>query len=155
MTIMASTDLDIRPATIHDLEELSTVHARSFHPVSPYMRRVFPDTQRMRDWWKDVHNYAINDPELTLMVVTSKTRNGAIVAMGRWRYYPKLPHQAIAVDGQAADLARSDGDLSAGSWTLLKTCTDTDIELYDAMAVFLAETHTNLMRSRPHYSTTS
>jgi len=105
----------------------------------------------MRDWWKQVHNYAILDPELTLMVVTSETSNGAIVAMGRWRYYPELPHQPIAVDGPAANLARSDGDLSAGSWTLLKTCPDTDSELYDPMAVFMAETHTSLMGNRPHY----
>ena len=142
--------MTVRQATKDDLEDLSTLFARSFHPVSPYMRRTFPDTQTMRHWWKQVHKYAILDPEVTLMVVL---RNNAIIAMARWRYYPRLPHEPLAVNAidADADLTNPEGDLSAGTWTLLKSSPDTNTEMYKAMMVFMQEVHIKYMSGKPHY----
>lgn len=144
-------DLSLRVATYADLGELSTLFARSFHPVSPYMRRLFPDTTLMRSWWKQVFAHAIADPEVTLMVVTSTSREDAIVALGRWRFFPEYPHDPVKVDGPEAEILKPDGDLSAGSWTLLKTCEETDqfIESYDAMISFLALGLQTYMKDRP------
>ena len=149
--LMASSDLTIRPATLDDVDELVDVYFRAFHPVSPFMVHTFPDTPQMRSWWAQLHRYAILDPEVTLMIVTSKSRNGAIVAMARRRYFPTLPHQATALEGPDADFVRPDGDLSAGSWTLCKMCPDIDAEMFEAMMGFMAQAHTRLMTGKRHF----
>ena len=149
--LMASPDLIIRPATLDDVDELVDVYFRAFHPVSPFMVRAFPDTTQMRSWWAQLHRYAVLDPEVTLMIVTSKSRNGAIVAMARRRYFPTLPHHPIALEGPDADFARPDGDLSAGTWTLCKMCPDINVEMFEAMMAFMAQAHTQLMTGKRHF----
>ncbi|KYG47047.1 hypothetical protein M433DRAFT_3186 [Acidomyces richmondensis BFW] len=47
-----------------DLESLSTMVARSFHPVNPYIKSVFPDTPLIRQWFSSAFADEMNKPAI-------------------------------------------------------------------------------------------
>ncbi|ETN37123.1 uncharacterized protein HMPREF1541_08113 [Cyphellophora europaea CBS 101466] len=153
---MATNSLKVRPATTSDLDQLSTIFTRSFHPVSPYMRRTFPDTAAMRAWWRSLYTTALADPEATLMVVTTEPsgNDDSVIALGQWRFFPDYPHRPPRLELESATSAQLDpnGNLAAGTWSLLRSCEDTDLELYRGMTGFLAEMHGKMMAGTPHYN---
>jgi GNAT superfamily N-acetyltransferase len=140
---MAKHDLTIREAELSDLDDLSTLFQRSFHPKSPYMRRTFPDSRGMRQWWRAANEFAILDPDVRLLVVTSEKRIGGIVAYARCRFYTdQTPTAMTSCSGE---------DLSAGTWTLMGPPPEGELELFQAMADFLGEMHHMHMAGRAHY----
>ena len=52
-----------------NVESLSTIFARSFHPVNPFMRRVLPDTAQMRQWWSQIFTVEVQDPACKVLTV--------------------------------------------------------------------------------------
>jgi ribosomal protein S18 acetylase RimI-like enzyme len=136
-------DLTVREAELSDLDELSTLFQRSFHPTSPYMRRTFPDSERMRQWWRAVNEFAILDPDVRLMVVTSARREESIVAYGRWRFYADQRPKPLTSD--------SGPTLSAGTWTLMGPPPEGEMELFHGFADFLGEMHHRYMSGKAHY----
>lgn len=45
------TSLPITEATPANIASLTTIVARSFHPVNPFIKKCLPDTPQMRQWW--------------------------------------------------------------------------------------------------------
>ncbi|KAF2095282.1 acyl-CoA N-acyltransferase [Rhizodiscina lignyota] len=134
---MASTTsgvLAARHAEPSDLPALVNVFAKSFHPVSPFMRRAFPDTPIMREWWKKVHTFAIDDPDVRLLIVTDLSSD-SIVALLRYRIHGP----------SSADLV-----VDAGTWSRVPLSVDHDHELCNAFTDFLAEGRRVFIGGRPH-----
>lgn len=80
-------------------------------------------------------------------------RDDVAIAMARWRYYPDLPQQAakVNVPPGLAEMVKPDGDLSAGTWTMLNSCADTNTEMYEAMMDYMHEIYYKFMSGKPHY----
>ncbi|WPH02324.1 Hypothetical protein R9X50_00518700 [Acrodontium crateriforme] len=55
--------IEIREAIDSDVSSLSTVVARAFHPVNPYIKQCIPDTAQWRQWWEKALLESIADPK--------------------------------------------------------------------------------------------
>ncbi|KAI7483285.1 hypothetical protein KC357_g3376 [Hortaea werneckii] len=51
------------------LDSLETIVPRAFHPTNPYIRKVFPDTPLIREWWRTNFAKQISNPACKLLVV--------------------------------------------------------------------------------------
>ena len=65
----------IRPATLPDLPFLSTIVPRSFHPTNPYIRKLFPDTPLLRQWWTDIWTSKLQTPATSHVLTVEETPN--------------------------------------------------------------------------------
>lgn len=64
-----SEDFSVGESTLSDLDSLSTVVARSFHPVNDYIQKTLPDTPLVRDWWKRTFNTGLSQQPETCHVL--------------------------------------------------------------------------------------
>ncbi|KAL0562788.1 hypothetical protein V5O48_019290 [Marasmius crinis-equi] len=117
---------------------MAPIFARSFHPVSPYMVRAFPDTHVIESWWESVHNYSITSPDISIHVVTHGEH---IVALARWRF------SSSTWDTEEPE---TPGDLTSGTWSLIPLSSGHDEELCKSMIDFMGVTRKSYMSGRPH-----
>jgi GNAT superfamily N-acetyltransferase len=124
--------LELQEVVSDDLPEVATIFPRSFHPISSYMRKAFPDTPTMRRWWTDISQTAFDDPNTHLMKVIDRKNNDVIVALGRWRF------------------SREDEPIHGGAFSSIPLTEDHDRERFAAMIDFQVEQRQSLMSRRPH-----
>lgn len=68
-TNAAEEDFSVNEAGLGDVHSLSTIVARAFHPVNPFIKNVFPDTARIREWWSAVFTEEISSSPGTCHVL--------------------------------------------------------------------------------------
>jgi hypothetical protein len=131
---MQRTPTQLRQATNADIPRLVDVFFEAFHPVSPYMRQAQPDTMIVRKFWDTTFRQALDDPELTVMVVVDcSVEPHRIIALGRFRLSPPS------------------ASLDAGQWSRIPWTEDHDVELCDGFASFLASCRQKMMHGVEHY----
>jgi GNAT superfamily N-acetyltransferase len=116
-----------------DLPALQHTFAASFHPVSPFMVQVFPDTPVMREWWTTVNTYALNDATASL-TIAADTTTGAILGLIRTSIasFPSVP------------------EVNAGAWSHVPLTSDHDKLLYDGMVDFMIQQRRVFMSTTRH-----
>ncbi|KAF2774284.1 hypothetical protein EJ03DRAFT_3964 [Teratosphaeria nubilosa] len=72
-TTMNASPFRVEDASISDLDSLSTILARSFHPVNPYIKETIPDTPATRTWWKAVFKNSIEYPKSHVLIAVDTT----------------------------------------------------------------------------------
>jgi ribosomal protein S18 acetylase RimI-like enzyme len=128
----------LRPATAAEIPVLASVWYDAFHPVSPFMRQVFPDTPLIREYWTKANTYALNDPHIRTMVVASgATKPEQVIAVARF--------QAPPADGSVSQL------LDAGTWSRIPWTTDHDVETLSTAVAFQSAGREKAMKGKRHY----
>ena len=138
--------LQIRPATLQDVEAMSTIFFKSFHPVSEYMQQAFPNTPVVQEWWKQVYTAGINDPDATLMVVTDPEKNGEITALEIWRTYKDENQHHRIEESRAQHNPLAD----AGTFGYVPLTSDHNQEYVNAAIGFMIKTHKQYVGDKPH-----
>jgi hypothetical protein len=131
----APRSLELCEANGTDVPALSSIFAESFHPVSSFMKQAIPDTLQTSQWWSEMYNFALNDPEVRIMKVVDAAADQKIVALAQWRLPARL--RAMAVN--------------AGSWSAVPLTGDHDKVLCNAFIDLMAEQRRAVMQDRPHY----
>ncbi|KAI7283383.1 hypothetical protein KC345_g3017 [Hortaea werneckii] len=106
------------------LDSLQTIVPRAFHPTNPYIRKVFPDTPLIRQWWRINFAQQIANPACKVLVVvdpsdettirgllTMKQMEPAEHGSGSWTANALTPdHDQVAfrpmIDGMTAHRER-------------------------------------------------
>ena len=114
-----------------NVESLSTIFARSFHPVNAFMRRVIPDTVLMRQWWMQLFTAELQDPACKVLTVLE-------------------PETGVAI---GILLLRLHGPQETGSgiWTMCDVTEDHDRESYNHMIDGMTEHRERTMLGKPHF----
>ncbi|KAK1071799.1 hypothetical protein LTR12_008566 [Friedmanniomyces endolithicus] len=123
--------IGVLEASESNVPSLSTIVARSFHPVNPYIRKVLPDTPHLRKWWSNIFTNQIEDSNTHLLTALDPKTNTAIAVLSMRR--------------MAAD------DKGAGSWNNHDLTPDHDVVGYKAMIDSMGEHRERLMLGRPHF----
>ncbi|KAK5129655.1 hypothetical protein LTR08_002980 [Meristemomyces frigidus] len=114
-----------------NLESLSTIHARSFHPVNPFMERVIPDTAVMRQWWAQLFTVEIQDTACKVLTALDPD-TGTVIGILTLRL---LGPQ----------------DRGSGIWTMCDVTDDHDREAYRLMIGGMTEHRERIMLGKPHF----
>lgn len=133
--LKAPRSLELCEANDTDLPALSSIFAKSFHPVSSFMKQAIPDTLQTSQWWSEMYSFGLNDPEVQIMKVVDAAADKRIVALAQWRLPARL--RAMAVN--------------AGSWSAVPLTGDHDKVLCNAFIGLMAEQRRAVMQDRPHY----
>lgn len=123
----------ISEAEESDLDSLTTIVPRAFHPVNPYIKRALPDTPSVRAWWKEIFTSEINDRTCHVLVA----RN------------PQVNTESI-VGVLTLRLMHAE-DRGAGFWTLHHPAPDIDQGLFTEMIAGMLEYRTKLITGKPSY----
>ncbi|KAF9258272.1 hypothetical protein L218DRAFT_964641 [Marasmius fiardii PR-910] len=157
----SSTSLKLRRAELSDVKEMAPIFARSFHPISEYMRTAMPDTPVIQAWWESIHLYSISSPDISVYVVTAPTqdsyRKEEIIALARWRFsrstWNEEAGNEILLDQPSSDPnpfdCKGHGDLPAGTWSLPLT-PDHDKDLCESFIDFITSTRKQYVSNRSH-----
>ena len=131
---MASTSQDqfeVIEARPSDIESLTTILARSFHPVNPYIRKTLPDTPAVRTWWRQLLEDQRQNPDchlLTAADTATETSIGILVL------------RLLGAD-----------ERGAGFWTKFDWPSDINENMLQAMIDPMVENREKFMLGRPHF----
>jgi ribosomal protein S18 acetylase RimI-like enzyme len=132
------TSFHLRPATVADIPVLASVWYDAFHPVSPFMRRAFPDTPLIREYWTKANTYALNDPDIRTMVVANEaSKPEQVIAVARF--------QAPPADTSVAQ------PLDAGTWSRFPWTIDHDVQTLNTAVAFQSAGREKAMQGKRHY----
>lgn len=98
------------------------------------MRRAFPDTALVRNYWASTHTHALNSPDVRLMVVLDNTAS---------------PSRIIAL--LRVSISSGKGNLDAGTWSAVPLTSHHDAELCRAFIDFMVLCRRRTMAGRKHY----
>ena len=102
------------------------------------MRRAQPDTPLVRSYWDKTNAYALNDPDVRLMVVIDKScQPECIVTLGRFTTPPSDPSKAQILD--------------AGAWSQVPLTVDHDAAMCNAFIDFIVLCRQTAMTGTKHY----
>lgn len=124
-------DILIAEARPKDLDSLTTILPRAFHPVNPYQRVAQPDTPTIRKWWYKVFQDEIDDPSCHPIVAINQVTDKDIGILTLRRFEP--------------------GEKGSGFWSMYPLTPDHRKEMCDAFIVTMAEWRERLMGDRVHY----
>lgn len=120
--------IEARPS---DIISLTTIVARSFHPVNPYIKKTLPDTPGVRQWWSQIFSEESNDPSCHLLTAidTSTDKDIGVLTL-----------RLLGPD-----------DRGVGFWTIYDWPPDFEHDMCKAMIDSMLENREKLMMGRPHY----
>lgn len=127
---MMEAEIVVKQATMDQVDSLSTIVARSFHPVNPYIARCMPDTPMVRQWWRRLFSKSIQDDYCYVFTAVDKS-NGEVVGVLNLRF--QGPDQK-----------------GAGMWTEFDITPDHDAESYRAIIDAMAEAREKHMSGNAH-----
>lgn len=133
---MEDAELVLRSATASDRLELTAIFAKSFHPVSPFMRQAIPDTPVTRAWWDRVNSVALEDPDVRLIKVMESSRGDLIAGIARYRTVTRK--------------LAADKNEESGTWSKVPLTEDHNHELCIAFIEFMGNARKDHMGDRPH-----
>ncbi|KAK4546798.1 hypothetical protein LTR36_001530 [Oleoguttula mirabilis] len=122
---------DVIEATLSNVKSLSTIVSRSFHPVNPYIKKVFPDTARMRQWWAQIFTDEIHDSSCKVLTAID-------------------PNDGAAIGALTLRLLGAE-DRGSGLWTMYDLTEDHDTMAYQPMVAGMTEHRERTMLGTPHF----
>ncbi|KAJ9623959.1 hypothetical protein H2203_005405 [Taxawa tesnikishii (nom. ined.)] len=125
----AAPSFTITSASLSDVDSLSTIVARSFHPVNPYFAKVCPDTPAVREWWSKSFLTEINGPGICHPLVAIENSSNAVVGI-------------LALRLMEAS------DKGSGIWSTHPITPDHYADAYRSMIGVMTEQRESLMRGR-------
>lgn len=127
-----TSNISIKEATASEIDSMTTILARSFHPVNPFITKVYPDTTLMRDWFATLYNDEINNSGISYPLVAIDTTTNSVVAI-------------LALRQMRAD------ERGSGMWTNRSLCEDHQAEMHKDMCNSMTSHRERLMLGRPHF----
>ena len=124
-------EIYVTEARRSDLDSLSTILPRSFHPVNSYQRTAQPDTPKIREWYRRMFEDEINDQSCHPIVAIDPTTNKDVGVLTLRRMEP--------------------GEKGAGFWTMSPLTDDHNKDICHAFIDVMAEWRERLMGDRRHY----
>lgn len=135
-------------ARLSDVESLTTIMPRAFHPTNDYIKRALPDGQAMRSWWTSVFSDMIRTPTSHLLT--------AVIGSGP-NHDPQSTADVPEPSGTShaiAVLALSLHDASApgpGFWSSHPLSSDHNLELCEPMFAAVADGRDEYMPGKTHF----
>jgi hypothetical protein len=123
--------LVVTEAEERDLESLSSIHKRSFHPGNAYQQQSFPATPEIYAWWRVVFSSAIDSPSDRVLIVRDETV-GVVLAVLR-------AHRCEA------------DERGAGMWSVENLTEHHNVAMCKAFIDPMIAAREQLMLGRPHY----
>lgn len=124
-------DIEVIEAQASNLTSLSTIVARSFHPVNPYIKNTFPDTALMRQWWTKVFSDEIDSLSCKVLTAVDSDDGTAIGVL------------CLRLLGAE--------DRGSGLWTMYDLTADHDEVAYQPMIAGMSEHRERTMLGKPHF----
>ena len=124
-------EIYITEARPSDLESLSTILFRSFHPVNPYQRKAQPNTPKVQDWYRRMFEDEIHNKSCHPIVAIDSTTDKDVGALTLRRMEP--------------------GEKGAGFWTIYHLTDDHSKDMCKAFIDVMVEWREKLMGDRQHY----
>jgi ribosomal protein S18 acetylase RimI-like enzyme len=124
-------NVSITEARQSDLESLTTILPRSFHPVNAYQRVAQPDTPKIREWWRRVFEDEIKDDNCHPIVAIDPTTDKDVGVLTLRRFEP---------EGKGS-----------GFWSMYPLTDDHNKAMCDAFIFKMTEWREKLMGGRSHY----
>lgn len=129
-----SADFEVVEANTSNVNSLSTIVARSFHPVNSYIKKVFPDTAPMRKWWSDIFESLTQNPSSKVLTALDPGNGNAIGV---------LVLSFLGPDDKGSGLwtgsALTDDHDSAGYWPMIQGMTEHRERVMSGKSHFLVE----------------
>jgi len=133
--IMSTTEktqtIQVVEASLADVESLTTIVPRSFHPVNPYIKMVLPDTAGMRQWWTKAFVDELLDPNCKVLTAIDHNNGSAIGIL------------TLRLMGAQ--------DRGSGLWTMYDLTEDHDKSAYQPMIAGMTEHRERTMLGTPHF----
>ncbi|RMY73137.1 hypothetical protein D0862_14334 [Hortaea werneckii] len=63
------------------LDSLKTIVPRAFHPTNPYIKKVFPDTPLIQQWWRTNFAKQISNPACKVLVVVDPSTDNSTIGL--------------------------------------------------------------------------
>lgn len=124
-------DVVLTTANASHLDSLSTIVARSFHPVNAYIRSVWPDTAAIRQYWINLFRKEIDSPNAhTLVLVEEKTND---------------------VLGVLALRLMAEDERGSGMWREDETAADMNVNAYIHMVDAMTTCREQCMLGQSHF----
>ena len=134
------------PADLQDLESLSTIFPRSFHPVNAFQKRSIPDTSLVRQWWIETYTRVFSSSSREEVLVV---RDSAMQEVDHTR--PREEGKGHNVIGVIRLRRFEPGEKGAGFWTEMMPLTrDHDGPSCMGFIVPMAEQRFKLLGDTPH-----
>jgi GNAT superfamily N-acetyltransferase len=124
-------EIYVTEARPSDLESLSTILARSFHPENPYQRKAQPDTPKIRNWYHRTFEDEINDKSCHPIVAIDSATDKDVGVLTLRRMEP--------------------GEKGAGFWSMYPLTDDHNKDMCSAFIDVMVEWREQLMGDRAHY----
>ncbi|KAI7182834.1 hypothetical protein KC343_g5114 [Hortaea werneckii] len=114
------------------LDSLQTIVPRAFHPTNPYIRKVFPDTPLIRQWWRSNFAKQLANPACAVLVVVD-------------------PCSETTVKGLLTLKRMEASEHGSGSWTANALTPDHDQEAFRPMIDGMTAHRERIMLGTRHY----
>ncbi|KAI7348777.1 hypothetical protein KC320_g6449 [Hortaea werneckii] len=114
------------------LDSLQTIVPRAFHPTNPYIRKVFPDTPLIRQWWRTNFAKQIANPACKVLVVVD-------------------PSSETTIRGLLTMKQMEPSEHGSGSWTANALTPDHDQEAFRPMIDGMTAHRERIMFGTRHY----
>jgi ribosomal protein S18 acetylase RimI-like enzyme len=124
-------DIYITEARKSDLDSLTTILPRSFHPVNTYQQVAQPDTPTIRKWWRQVFSDEIDSKACHPIVAISSKTDQDVGILTLRRFEPS--------------------EKGCGFWSMYPLTDDHNKDMCNAFISTMAEWRENLLRDRAHY----
>lgn len=143
-----SQDLTVIEARLSDVESLTTIVPRAFHPTNDYIKRALPDGPAMREYWARVFTDMINIPTSRLLtaVVETDYNNRSNDAAGTRK--STTSSRAVAVLALNFHDAVSPGP---GFWDSQPLSSDHNAEMCEPMFAAVSEGRDTYMPGKTHF----
>ena len=129
--------LSITEARPSDIESLSTILARGFHPTNPYIKRCYPDTPAVRQWWARIFTDLLTNPDCHVLTALRTEPNS-----------PSFPPYAAGV--LILRLLSAD-ERGAGFWTAFPMTPDHDVPACTEMINGMVKAREKMMLGKTHF----
>ena len=124
-------NITVTEARQSDLDSLTTIVPRSFHPVNSYIKKALPDTPKLREWWSRIFKDEMKDDNCHVLVAIDSETDKTIGI---------LTLRLLGPD-----------DKGAGFWTNADLTEHHNNEMYRSMVDAMVEARERLMLGRSHY----
>ena len=125
-------EITVIEARQSDVTSLTTIVARSFYPVNPYIKQTFPDTPTIRAWWSRIFQNVINSSSCHVLAAIDPDTDKDIGI---------LILRLLGPD-----------ERGAGFWTMYDWTEDHDEAKVKAMIDAMVEYRERMMLGRSHFS---
>ncbi|KAK5124679.1 hypothetical protein LTR85_001392 [Meristemomyces frigidus] len=123
--------VEVVEAELSNVASLSTIVPRSFHPVNPYIKKVFPNTALIRQWWSTIFSDEIQDPSCKVLTAVDPDDGTTIGVLTLRLLGPN--------------------DRGSGFWTMYDLTEDHDKIAYRPMIAGMTEHRERTMLGKPHF----